>query len=514
MNPTPHLAAFLGLALALGALPASADARFTLVDRSLGGGAEWVSAAGQHIAFGAGAQVLVGQAGPPVVVQRQVAAGLAAHSGVLVEDLLYLGGASDLVRIDLSRPAAAPVTLALDPPVRGALHLAQMDDYLAVVEDGHGLRILTLPPHGRLDASGCTAHASAELAPVASLALEGSFRGIAASMRQVYLVSAAGELTVVDARRPQAPFVARRIALGGSVDDIAANGDIVYAVGPAGLTLVDLASTPPRIDGPHGDLAGSGIGLAGRTTYLALGPAGLATWHDGLAPTANINVSVGSNFFNPKNITIAQGDSVTWQKGSTGAIPHNVRSCVPAQTGCAGQAATESFTSGAATSAPFTFVHTFTAIGANPYVCTVHANLGMTGSVTVVAPTPPAVPGLAVSKLDPAGSQLELDWLPDCGSTQHLLITGSDADFPATPGGVYGVGGGVCGIGSPVFGWNGVPLPASDQYLWFLLLARQASTEGSWGTDSFGNQRHGAGTAGSSAQCTITTKSVSNACGQ
>lgn len=207
---------------------------------------------------------------------------------------------------------------------------------------------------------------------------------------------------------------------------------------------------------------------------------------------------------------------MTWQKPNTGIVPHNVFSCTAPQAGCAGQAATETFSSGTATGAPFNFSHTFVQAGSDPYVCQIHATMvSMQGKVTVTAPPPPAVPQLVVGKLASNGSGLKLQWNAAlCSSATHHLVFGADGGLPATPGGVYTLAGGVCGIGASPFNWLGVPLPSSGHFLWFLMLAHNAaSVEGSWGHDSFGNERNGSGAGGSSGQCGITGKSLTNACG-
>jgi hypothetical protein len=82
------------------------------------------------------------------------------------------------------------------------------------------------------------------------------------------------------------------------------------------------------------------------------------------------------------------------------------------------------------------------------------------------------------------------------------------------PGNTYGLAGGVCGVGSSPFLWNGVPALAPNQLLWFLILSDEGSSvEGSWGLDSFGAERNGAGVGGSSGQCGILSKDLTNVCG-
>ena len=88
------------------------------------------------------------------------------------------------------------------------------------------------------------------------------------------------------------------------------------------------------------------------------------------------NVSVGGNgdTFSPKTLTIQVGDTVTWT--NAGGF-HNV------------DATDGSFRNGNPSSSTWTFSHTFTAAGTVNYQCDTHVAMGMTGSITVQAVTPP-----------------------------------------------------------------------------------------------------------------------------
>jgi hypothetical protein len=147
---------------------------------------------------------------------------------------------------------------------------------------------------------------------------------------------------------------------------------------------------------------------------------------------------------------------------------------------------------------------------------------------TAAVASPPAVPDgrfgspLLVGKSSPDGSTLAIEWdSQHCtADPDHHLVYGTGAGLPAALGGAYSLQGAVCDLGpaSP-FLWNGVPDPAvldpATKLLWILVLSDDgATTEGSWGLTSQGQERDGAGAAGSSAQCGIATKSVSNQCGQ
>lgn len=89
----------------------------------------------------------------------------------------------------------------------------------------------------------------------------------------------------------------------------------------------------------------------------------------------NVAVAVQSNFFNPQNITISVGDTVTWT--NTGGV-HNVNGS---------QAVYPDnpvgFGSGPAANAPWTYSFVFNTPGSYDYRCDPHFSLGMTGTVTV-----------------------------------------------------------------------------------------------------------------------------------
>lgn len=177
-------------------------------------------------------------------------------------------------------------------------------------------------------------------------------------------------------------------------------------------------------------------------------------------------------------------------------------------------------------------IHSLTATLSGPSAgtcspCTVTVNsptnyAAVTGSVDASTP-PPGVPDrgatpVTVTKNDAAGTSLTVSWdTATCSDTyDHEIIYGGKTQLPAAPGGTFGVAGSVCGVGatSP-FAWSSVPPDAGDgsPLLWWLLVAKDATREGSWGEGSDGLERNGTGTNGSSAQCLVTTKNVSNACG-
>jgi plastocyanin len=85
------------------------------------------------------------------------------------------------------------------------------------------------------------------------------------------------------------------------------------------------------------------------------------------------SVSVRDDFFSPKRRTISSGDSVRWVWREDN--PHNVRfRKVPSGA---------SKRPGSTTKSSGTFVRKFRRRGTYRYVCTIHEDAGMTGSVKV-----------------------------------------------------------------------------------------------------------------------------------
>lgn len=104
------------------------------------------------------------------------------------------------------------------------------------------------------------------------------------------------------------------------------------------------------------------------------GSSGSSGTTDGGASSGVTEVTVKSNVFEPKDVTIKKGEKIRW-KWAGGS--HNVVS---------GASCTEDgkFKSGAPTAASgTTFEHTFDAAGKFEYFCTPHCSMGMTGTVTV-----------------------------------------------------------------------------------------------------------------------------------
>jgi hypothetical protein len=151
---------------------------------------------------------------------------------------------------------------------------------------------------------------------------------------------------------------------------------------------------------------------------------------------------------------------------------------------------------------------------------------GQTGSVDAnPPPAPPAVPDgtdgsapMDVTPLDMAATSVSIDWdVSTCsGATEHHIIYGEGSQLPASPGGVFGVTGSACAIGAPPFIWNPTPTAGDGSGLiWWLVVVVDpgSGTEGSWGLDSDGLERLGPGASGSSGECGVTVKSITNTCG-
>jgi subtilisin-like proprotein convertase family protein len=101
------------------------------------------------------------------------------------------------------------------------------------------------------------------------------------------------------------------------------------------------------------------------------------------------------------------------------------------------------------------------------------------------------------------GSAIDLTWdVATCvGGDYHLLYG------PLSEVSSYTIGGGACDLGtSGAYGWTGVPADS----LWYVVVSEDgASLEGSWGRDSSGAERGGAGASG---VCAMTTRNNAGTC--
>jgi plastocyanin len=91
----------------------------------------------------------------------------------------------------------------------------------------------------------------------------------------------------------------------------------------------------------------------------------------------NHAVTITDNAFNPATLSITMGDMVTWTYSGSSAHTSTSGSA------CTGDGKWNSGT----LSNGGTFSHTFSTAGSNPYFCTFHCSIGMTGSITVTSST-------------------------------------------------------------------------------------------------------------------------------
>lgn len=122
------------------------------------------------------------------------------------------------------------------------------------------------------------------------------------------------------------------------------------------------------------------VGLGGALTGCLSGPS---------FPDADVIAGPDSrNVFEPAELTVSVGESVTWGFASAG---HNV-CCRPGDSDEAGLPAdAETFASYGPDESPEgslvprggTYEHTFTVVGQYDYVCIPHVNLGMAGTINV-----------------------------------------------------------------------------------------------------------------------------------
>jgi plastocyanin len=517
----------LSLLLAVSAR-ARADERFVETGRLSGAHAAWLALEGSRLVYGGNGAIDVAFAGSTPERRAQLGRTGPALAGVAAGDLLYVagtGGRLELFRLD--HPAEPGRIVTLDPAPQGDVLLGRVSDYLIVFDQEHGLRLYEIVVHAH---HGAEHREPGELVAAGELPLRGRALAIASSGLTAYVAFENGRVATIDVSDPLRPTLMREIAAGTDVRALAASDTRLFVLDGTSLRLLDIAEREPKLVHTMPLPGGRAIEVAGRAIYVATDDNVLAL-RDASAPAVNVGVAVGSNFFNPVSVTIDPGDTVTWTKPITG-VSHNVEACdgVSDPAGCNGVVAPEPFRSGAATTAAFTFGPvTFDLSGTNPYFCVVHEIVGMRGSVivrTVVPTAPPGVPDRApatpmrVSKNDAAGNSLTLiyDTSTCTGAADHHIVFGGGTTFPVLIGGTLGLKGSTCNIGttSP-FVWNPSPATTIDTegLVWWLIIADDNGTvEGSWGKNSAGNERVGPGAGGSSGQCGILTKDVSNTCGQ
>jgi plastocyanin len=122
-------------------------------------------------------------------------------------------------------------------------------------------------------------------------------------------------------------------------------------------------------------MKGRGTAFAVGAAIAALGAVYLApaAGGDGATAAKTRSVSVRDDFFSPKRLTVASGDRVRWVWRDEGS--HNVR--------FRGVPRGASRRPGSSTKTSGSFGRTLRKRGRYSYVCTIHEDLGMTGSVKV-----------------------------------------------------------------------------------------------------------------------------------
>ncbi len=482
--------------------------------RLVGGQATWISVDGDQIAFGAGRSLRLARGIDAPLLELELELNEPIDSAVLVTGELYVASGTRLGRLSLERPFAAPSPIELVPAARGRLIAARMVDYIVVAEDGVGVRVIELPmPEAMAKHHKHHGHAT-EPRQKRLVPLTESFTALTTSGSTIYAAVAGGGLMVIELDDEATTHF---VPLRAGVDALAANGTRLFALGQDGLEILDLSDTRAvKRTGFDSKVRGSSIELTGRTIHVGAGDDGLATFFNSAATAGSTLVTVGDNFFSPSDVTVNVGDTVMWAKQTSGF--HNVASCTTGSFGCS-TTANEPFRSGDLTGATFTFQHTFMAEGSNDYMCEAHFFAGMDGNVLVEGggrPTPPGVPSLTVAKNDATGTSLDLSFdTTSCDAEGHNILFGGSAELPTMPGGTYATLGAECGIGGSPYTWNPSASPGRDGLLWFLVVADDSSAnEGSWGKDSAGTERDGSGASGSSGQCAVQTKDLSNTCGQ
>ncbi len=457
--------------------------RFRPLNQTFDRTADWVTIDGNRVAFGSGQDLYLGEHGSLMLPRSEFKLDAPISEAVLVQTDLYLNDNRSISVLDLRSPQVRPVPVRLDPAPQATLHLSRMTDYLVVAEDGVGLRFVALPlPSGHRSQAGHRHHFPSEATQIAFLPLKEKFRAIATSGHRVYAAIEGKRIALIDAGGAANPNFVRYLPMKEDVHALAANGATLYLLGSGGLRVMDLSvEDGPSITRVFPEVQGRSIQLAGRSVYVAGGDRGVANYNDSSALAAIKVITVGDTFFFPAFVTINEGDTVEWRKPGT-SFRHNVLSCNSAQFGCDGATSTEAFTSGRATTSPFTFQYRFTTPGDNPYVCQIHT-VNMRGTVVVRAAVVPAgrvpdgaqVPGTPLTVEQATGGQIRLTWGDSC------LLTDNDFEiYEGTLGAFYSHTMKFCttaGATTSTF----LPGPGSTYYV---VVPRNGPREGSYGINS------------------------------
>lgn len=443
------------------------------------------------------------------------------------EHLYAIDAEGSLVRFGTAGDFASKPVLVRASVNRRYDTLARMDDFLVAADVEGTVTTLALPLrhlHESMHHHDSEGSHEEVLEEKGAQAVGGRILDIASSLRRIFVLLDTRELVLIDASSPAKLRRQRVVTLDADYSALAVNGERVFLTGPAGLVQVDL-DTPTRARLVHDrpDLAGRSLVMAGRALYMVTMGGSVAALADESLEAITHDVTVGNFFFDPEILDVAVGDTVRW---TNSAGLHNTESCngVSDPPVCGGGVAVENWNSGAPALPPWEFEKTFTLEGTNPYFCRQH-QLTMGGTITVSssAVAPPGVPDgalgspMLVSKLSaPDSLEVSFDTATCDGDADHQIVWGFGSQLPSAPGSSLGLSGSECALGGSPYVWNASPDPTSDpsSLVWFLVLATDGvDVEGSWGTDSAGTERGGPGADGSSGQCGVVTKDLSNSCG-
>jgi plastocyanin len=138
--------------------------------------------------------------------------------------------------------------------------------------------------------------------------------------------------------------------------------------------------------------------------------------------SADVTVYAYDNYYSDSTVEIAPGDIVTWRNSGT-----NLHDVV-FQDGPTGPP-------GGASSAAWAWPRTFTSPGTYSYWCSIHQSIGMTGSVTVSAVTPPPSPPPPPAPPPPGGGNPPPGGDPSPGGKLGTTVTLKVSDLTPARGG-------------------------------------------------------------------------------
>lgn len=133
----------------------------------------------------------------------------------------------------------------------------------------------------------------------------------------------------------------------------------------------------------------------------------------------------------------------------------------------------------------------------------------------VICCSPPIypVPGTATVETDVSGANLAVQWdATTCPSSGYHVLYGRGENLPTLATSSPLVEGSRCALGtSGSYVWSGPPDPSAytSGFLWFVVVADGAASEGSWGRSSNGQEE---GLGAPSLQCGCTSKITSGIC--